>query len=78
MTASLLEQVRQVVSDVFVVPMEQVGETSSPDTIAAWDSMQHLNLVLAVEERFQLQFTPEEMEQMRNVREIVALVESRM
>lgn len=77
MTGQLLQQVRQIVSDVFAVPMDQVKGDSSPETIDAWDSMQHLNLVLAVEERFNLQLTPEEMEQMRSVDLIVALVESK-
>jgi len=77
LTGQLLQQVRQIVSDVFAVPMDQVKGDSSPETIDAWDSMQHLNLVLAVEERFNLQLTPEEMEQMRSVDLIVALVESK-
>ncbi len=78
MTDKLLEQVRQLVSDIFSVPLEQVHANSSPETIEAWDSMQHLNLVLAVEDKFNLQFTPEEMEQLRTVDEIVTIVESRM
>jgi len=78
LTDKLLEQVRQLVSDIFSVPLEQVHANSSPETIEAWDSMQHLNLVLAVEDKFNLQFTPEEMEQLRTVDEIVTIVESRM
>ena len=78
MTDRLLEQVRQLVSDIFSVPLEQVDANSSPETIEAWDSMQHLNLVLAVEDKFNLQFTPEEMEQMRTVEQIVAIVQSKM
>jgi acyl carrier protein len=77
LTGVLLERVRQLVSDIFAVPLEQVDANSSPETIEAWDSMQHLNLVLAVEDRFNLQFTPEEMEQMRSVEQIVTMVESR-
>lgn len=78
MNDKLLEQVRQLVSDIFSVPLEQVDAYSSPKTIEAWDSMQHLNLVLALEDKFNLQFTPEEMEEMRTVDEIVTMVESRM
>ena len=78
MTDRLLEQVCQIVSDVFAVPLEQVDANSSPETIEAWDSMEHLNLVLAVEGRFNLQFTPEEMEQMRTVDQIVTILQSRI
>jgi len=74
----MLDQVRQLVSDIFAVPMELVEEDSSPETIGAWDSMQHLNLVLAVEEKFNVRFSPEEMEQMRGVRQIVGLLKAKV
>ena len=78
LTHTILEQVRQVVSDIFAVPAERIGAGSSPDTIDTWDSMQHLNLVLALEEKFSLQFSPEEMEQMRSVGYISAVLESKL
>jgi acyl carrier protein len=46
--------------------------------IEAWDSTQHLNFVLALEEKFGLQLSPEEMEQMRNVGEAARLVETKL
>lgn len=37
--------------------------------------MQHLNLVLAVEEKFGVQFEPEDIEQMNSIGAIASLVE---
>jgi acyl carrier protein len=39
-------------SAVLKVPADEIGEESSMDTIASWDSLQHMNLVLALEEEF--------------------------
>jgi acyl carrier protein len=78
LTISLFEQVRQVVSDIFAVPVQKIGADSSPNTIEAWDSIQHLNLVLALEEKFNLQLSPEEMQQMRSVGQISAMLESKL
>ena len=78
MTPSILEQVRQLASDIFGVPAERIGADSSPDNIETWDSMQHLNLVLALEERFSIQLSPEEMEQMRSVGLISAMLEAKL
>ena len=75
MTASKLEQVRNIASDIFGIPVDQVTAESSPQTIENWDSMQHLNLVLAVEEKFGVRFEPEEIEAMTNVGAVAALVE---
>ncbi len=75
MTASTFEQVRNVASDIFRVPADKITAESSPETIESWDSMQHLNLVLAVEEKFGVQLEPEDIEQMKSVGAVAELVE---
>jgi acyl carrier protein len=67
--------VRNIASDIFGVPANKITAESSPETIGNWDSMQHLNLVLAVEEKFGVQLEPEDIEQMKNVGAVAALVE---
>ena len=72
-----LDRVRRIFSDVFQVPLDQVTPQSSPDTIETWDSLQHLNLVLALEQEFQIQFTPEEIEQLLSVELVAARLEQK-
>lgn len=68
MQDAVLERVRQTVSDVFNVAVEDVDGDSSPQTIEAWDSMGHLNLVLALEQAFSVSFDPEEIGRLVSVR----------
>ena len=75
LTAVTFDQVRNVASDIFGIPADKITAESSPETIENWDSMQHLNLVLAIEEKFGVQFEPEDIEQMRNLGAVAALVE---
>jgi acyl carrier protein len=51
---------RQVMADVFGLAPEAITEDASIDSIDAWDSLKHLNLVLALEERFAVSFTEQE------------------
>jgi acyl carrier protein len=78
LTLTILDQVRGVASDLFGVPVHRIVAESSPELIEAWDSTQHLNFVLALEEKFGFQLSPEEVEQMRNVGEAARLVESKL
>jgi acyl carrier protein len=78
LTDTIFDQVRHVASDVFAVPVTHIDVNSSPDTIEAWDSMTHLNLVLALEEKFHLHLSPEEMESMRSIGLIVTIFESKI
>jgi acyl carrier protein len=66
--------VRHIVADLFSIPVEQITQESSPDTIEAWDSLQHLNLVLALEQEFSVQLMPEEIEQLLSIQDIVTLL----
>ena len=74
MNEQVLNRVREIVSDVLQVDAGVVTPDSSPENVASWDSVQHLNLVLALEDEYGLQFLPEEMDQMKTVGEIAQLV----
>jgi acyl carrier protein len=74
----MLERVRKIVAGVFGLPLGQVRAESSPDNIETWDSLQHLNLVLALEQEFRTQFKPEEIEQLLSVELIAALLEEKV
>ena len=75
MTASTFEQVRNIASDIFGIPADKMTAESSPESIENWDSMQHLNLVLAIEEKFGVQLDPEDIEKMKDIGAVAALVE---
>jgi acyl carrier protein len=75
LTASTVDQVRHIASDIFGIPQDKITAESSPETIESWDSMQHLNLVLAIEEKFGMQFSPEDIEEMKNIGAVAALIE---
>ena len=75
---STFAQVQAIASDIFGVPAGKITPDSSPETIEAWDSMQHLNLVLAIEEKFGVQLAPEDIEQMKTIAATASLVGKRL
>jgi acyl carrier protein len=74
----VLSKVLTIAADVFQVPEEGLGPGSSPDTISSWDSLHHLNFVLALEDGFGVQFSPEEIEQLLSIELTTALVEEKL
>jgi acyl carrier protein len=77
-SAEILNEVRVIAADVFAVDAKTLSAGSSPEQVEAWDSVQHLNLVLALEEKYGIQFEPEEMEGMNNLGRIAALLGSKI
>jgi len=78
MSQSLSDQIRAVVSDVFDAAITELSADSSPETLERWDSMQHLNLVLALEQRFDIQLMPEEIETMISVGMVERIVQRKI
>jgi len=67
----LVNRVLKIVSQVMEVHLEQLNEESSPDTIENWDSLKHMNLILALEEEFDVTFSDEEIVELLSVEIIV-------
>jgi len=76
--ASVESQVKQIVADVLNLPLAQITPQTSPQSVDAWDSVQHLNLVLALEQALGIQFDPEEIEKMQSVESITAVVSQKL
>lgn len=70
-----LDDVRQAAADVFQVPLDQLHGGSSRDDVPQWDSLNHVNLVIALEQTFQVQFTPEQVDQMLTLELIAMLID---
>ena len=73
MSHSVADRVRQVAADVFNLPLDQVSDSLSPHTLADWDSVQHLNLVLAIEAQLSVQFDPSEIERMQSMADVIRI-----
>lgn len=52
-----------------------LSDEDGPGTIAAWDSVNHLNLVLAIEDEFGVQFATSEIQDLLSVGKIRARLE---
>lgn len=70
MSVEVLNEVRQTVAEVFALDPESVTAESSAETVPAWDSMGHLNLILATEQRFGVTLDPEQVPKLTNVQSL--------
>jgi acyl carrier protein len=60
MTDDVEARVRDVLVEVFGLDPADVGPGTSVDTVEAWDSLQHLTVVLSLEEEFDIAFDEDE------------------
>ncbi len=60
-------RLRRVLADVLDVDGDALTETDSPESIAAWDSVAHMQLVMALEAEFGIEFDPGEIGELVSV-----------
>lgn len=66
----LSERIYKVISNVLNVPLGSIDENTSPETVSTWDSLKHMNLILALEDEFHVQFSDEQIVNMLSARQI--------
>lgn len=70
-------RLRQLVASTFKVDPNSLNPESGPHTIPAWDSAGHLNLVLAIEKEFGIQFSEDDVVDLIDLGEIEAALQKR-
>jgi len=75
------DQIYRQLSDIFhevfddqtIVPTPEMKAGDVPE----WDSLNHINLIVAIEARFKIKFRTAEIESLRNVGHLVELIEKK-
>lgn len=70
-------KVRGVAAGVFGLNLDDVAAHASSESLVGWDSLGHLNLMLAIEAEFGVTFSVEELGELRSIAAIVAALRSR-
>ena len=66
-----------VFRDLFEDPSLQISDATSARDVQGWDSLAHVNLVVATEKAFGLSFTTKEVMALANVGDLIRLIERR-
>lgn len=74
----IFKQLDEVFQDVFDDESIHVNESTTADDIEDWDSLEHINLVVAIENNFGIKFTMNEVTSMKNVGEMVDILSERI
>ena len=64
------EKLHSIISKVFSVPISEINDESSPETIESWDSFNGLILVDEIESSFNVKFSVSEIIDTKNVKDI--------
>jgi len=78
MNNKIEDRIKNVMSAVFEIYAVKITEESSSSTIETWDSLKHINLVVALEEEFDIQFNDSEIIELQNMLIIKNIIEKKI
>lgn len=73
----ILNALTEIFRDVFDDPSLVISADTTADDIEGWDSVAHINVVVASEIRFGVKFKTSEIEELKDVGEFVKLIQKR-
>lgn len=71
------DKMKHIFGELFKIKSEDFTQDLDVNTVLGWDSMNHLNLIIALEESFSVSFTTEEVIQMTSVKAIIETLQGK-
>ena len=71
-------RIKKIMSNVFNINVDSINNESSPDNIENWDSLKHMNLIIALEEDFDIEFDDNDIENLLNFQLISLTIQERI
>jgi acyl carrier protein len=72
--ADILAELNPIFRDILDQPDLNVSRDSNASNVEGWDSLAHVNLVTAIQQHFKVKFALGELQELKNVGEMVDLI----
>jgi len=74
----ILGKIRDVLADVVDDDSLQLTEATVADDVPEWDSINHVKLLIGLEQEFHIRFDTEELGGLKNVGELIDLIQTKL
>ncbi len=72
----LITAIRELVADALGIDLSEVPANGSMESIADWDSLQHLGVINAIEAEYDLSVDPDEIAALHSIAAIASFVQT--
>ncbi len=76
--SAILEKLNGIFTDVLDNDDIKINETSTANDVEEWDSLTHIQLVVAIEKSFKVKFTTYEIQIWKNVGDMVNSIQAKL
>ncbi len=70
-------RIKKVMSEILNIDVSSINDNTSPENVESWDSLKQMNIIVALEEEFDIEFSDEEIGEMLNYRLILEVLKEK-
>jgi acyl carrier protein len=74
-SAAVMNDLQPIFADILDQPDVRLSPESNASNVDGWDSLAHINLVMAIEKRYKIKFALGELQDLKNLGEMVTLIQ---
>lgn len=63
-------RVREIMANIFEISVNDINDDASSQNITNWDSLNHMNLIVALEEEFDIRFDDDEIIELTSLKQL--------
>jgi acyl carrier protein len=72
------DKVKSIMANVFRTDIENITDEMKQKDVNFWDSLRHLNLIVELEEEFEISFEPEEIAEMITFKKVIFFINQKL
>ena len=76
--AVTITQLAEIVGEVFDDETVELTEATTAKDVEGWDSLSHIRFIVTVEQRFKIKFTSREVENLRNLGDLLKAINAKL
>ena len=76
--AQILKELNPIIAEVLDLPALELTPETTAANVEGWDSLAHINIVVAIEQHYKIKFALGELQTLRNVGEMAELIQRKV
>ena len=68
------KEVKEILANVLEIDIATIFDNATQKDIAKWDSLQHLNLIVEIEDKYDISIDPEDISEMISIDKIIEII----
>jgi len=74
----IINELQEIFRDILDLDDLILENNTSADDIEEWDSLAHINLVVAIEKEYKVKFALGELQDLKNIEDMIQLIEKKL